>query len=274
MKIGLLSLEPWDDVWRRNQHFAARLIRSGAVRSLIFVEPPRRGLALRARRHSPLPAIEVVTPPLLVPRRYGGHRVLSWWLRHALADIDVLWINDPVAGAGALRDGIPAVYDVTDDWREMPQDDTDRARIVAAEDTPRAAGAHDRVTFVGFTERVEDELARMLVLVHASTVPEPFGQVIVEGMAAGLTVVAAAAGGPLEIITPEVDGLVVPPGDVPALAATLRRVIADPDLRERLGASARIRAQDFNPEIIGRRVLAIYREVVALRQGVAGPRRG
>jgi glycosyltransferase involved in cell wall biosynthesis len=89
---------------------------------------------VRARPESPLPGIQVVTPPLLLPRRHGGHRVLARWLRRALADVEVLWVNDPVAGVGALRSGVPAVYDVTDDWREMVQAPADRRRLVAAED--------------------------------------------------------------------------------------------------------------------------------------------
>lgn len=134
LRLGVLSLEPWDDVWRRNQHFAARLVENGLARSIVFVEPPAGGLALQARRRVPMSAIEVLTPPLVVPRRYGGHRVTGWWLRRALADVELLWINDPVAGVGALRRGLPAVYDVTDDWREMPQAAPDRARTIAAED--------------------------------------------------------------------------------------------------------------------------------------------
>ena len=128
-----MSLEPWDEVWRRNQHLAARLVTSGAVASLVFVTPPAGGLALRARRYSPLPGVEVVTPPLVIPRRYGGHRVLGAWSRRALSDVDVLWINDPVVGVAALRPGRPAVYDVTDDWRSMAQVPRQRRRLVAAE---------------------------------------------------------------------------------------------------------------------------------------------
>jgi glycosyltransferase involved in cell wall biosynthesis len=134
LRLGMTSLEPWDDVWRRNQHLASRLVGNGTAASLIFVEPPRGGLAVRARRRSPLPGIEVVTPPLLVPRRYGGHRLVARWLRRVLTGVELLWINDPVAGVGALRDGVPAVYDVTDDWRKMPQSMAERARTVAAED--------------------------------------------------------------------------------------------------------------------------------------------
>ena len=72
----MLSLEPWDEVWRRNQHLAARLVSSGAVNSLLFIGPQRGGLALRPHRYRPLPGIEAVIPPLVIPRRYGGYRLL------------------------------------------------------------------------------------------------------------------------------------------------------------------------------------------------------
>ena len=132
--VALLSLEPWDEVWRRNQHFAARLVSSGVVQRLVFVTPPTGGLSPSASRFSPSPGIEVVTPPLIVPRRLGGHGVIARWLRRQLSDVDLIWVNDPVAGRAVLGMDVPLVYDVTDDWRSMPQRPADRAAIVAAED--------------------------------------------------------------------------------------------------------------------------------------------
>lgn len=75
-----------------------------------------------------------------------------------------------------------------------------------------------RVNFRGLRNNVEDEFLRLDVLVHASIIPEPFGQVVVEGMAAGLPVVAADAGGPAEVIPDGVDGLLYLPGDADALS--------------------------------------------------------
>jgi glycosyltransferase involved in cell wall biosynthesis len=132
-RVALLSLDPWDDVWRRNQWLATELVDSGAIGSLLFVTPPEPGLAPRARRRRPRPDVLVVTPPLVVPRRYGGHRAIGWWLRRKLDAVDVLWVNDPVAGAAVLRAGVRTVYDVTDDWRSMPQRASSRARTVAVE---------------------------------------------------------------------------------------------------------------------------------------------
>jgi glycosyltransferase involved in cell wall biosynthesis len=104
------------------------------------------------------------------------------------------------------------------------------------------------------------------VLVHSSTVPEPFGQVVVEGMAAGLPVVAAAAGGPLEIVRDGVDGLLYRPGDVEALAAALRRLATDEALRRRLGDAGRANAQRFRPTVAAEQVSGVSRDVVARRR--------
>jgi glycosyltransferase involved in cell wall biosynthesis len=134
LRVAHLSLDPWDTVWRRNQHLAAGLIEARAVESVLYVEPPVGGLAVRARRHRPRAGVEVVTPPLLVPRTHGGYRVLAAWLRRTVRAADVLWVNDPVAGSGVLPAGLPALYDVTDDWRSVPQSAAQRARVVAAED--------------------------------------------------------------------------------------------------------------------------------------------
>ena len=125
-------------------------------------------------------------------------------------------------------------------------------------------GLQGRVDFRGFRHDVEQELRRLDVLVHASTIPEPFGQVVVEGMAVGLPVVAAGAGGPAEVIDDGVDGLLYPPGDVDALADILRCLALDPTLRERLGDAARMRARDFTAQRIAPRVMAVYREVLGV----------
>jgi len=115
--------------------------------------------------------------------------------------------------------------------------------------------------FAGFVDDVPEFLANIDILVHASTIPEPFGQVVVEGMAAGLPVVAANAGGPAEIIEHGKTGLLYPPGDVSALADAMKTLASDPALRSRLGEAARIKAKEFAPEIIAQKVMDFYREL-------------
>lgn len=123
-------------------------------------------------------------------------------------------------------------------------------------------GLAQRVEMTGFRDDVGTELGRLDVLVQASVTPEGFGLVVVEGMAAGLAVIAPRAGGPEEIVTDGRDGLLCPPGDVDALAVALRRLHADEDLRSRLGRAGRERALDFTPAVIAPQVLALYHAVL------------
>jgi glycosyltransferase involved in cell wall biosynthesis len=123
-------------------------------------------------------------------------------------------------------------------------------------------GVDDRVCFAGYVHPVEPVLADLDVLVHASVIPEPFGQVVVEGLAAGLAVVASRAGGPAEIITDGENGLLVAPGDVDALAGALRGLAASPELRRRLGDSGRRRAEDFTSSRVTYRLLDLYERVL------------
>jgi glycosyltransferase involved in cell wall biosynthesis len=127
-------------------------------------------------------------------------------------------------------------------------------------------GLNGRLVFAGFRDDVQAELASLDVLVHASITPEPFGQVIVEGMAAGLPVVATAAGGPCELIEDGVDGFLVPPNDTDALAETLIRLSTDPALRTRVGEAARGKALQFAPEQVSLEVVAVYSEVLSERR--------
>ena len=124
-------------------------------------------------------------------------------------------------------------------------------------------GISHRVDFVGFREDVPAELRKLDIFVHASVIPEPFGQVIIEAMAAGLPVIASGAGGPLEIIDSEVDGLFHRPGDAHDLASVMQRLANDPALRCRLGDAARVSVERFRPETIAQDLMMIYYDVVA-----------
>jgi glycosyltransferase involved in cell wall biosynthesis len=128
-----------------------------------------------------------------------------------------------------------------------------------------ALGLSEQIEFRGFRDDVWAELHELHILVHASVIPEPFGQVVLEGMAAGLPVIASNAGGPAELITNGVDGILTEPGDAHELAAALIRLRDDPELGLSLGAAARLRASEFTPERTAKRLLAVYDETVASR---------
>jgi glycosyltransferase involved in cell wall biosynthesis/GT2 family glycosyltransferase len=123
-------------------------------------------------------------------------------------------------------------------------------------------GLGTRLSFAGFVEDVSGLLAECDVVVHTSVIPEPFGQVVIEGMAAGLPVIATDAGGPTEIITRNVDGLLVPPGDVDALVTAMQQLAGDESLRGRLGTAGRRRAREYSPERVAREVETIWRSLL------------
>lgn len=124
-------------------------------------------------------------------------------------------------------------------------------------------GLVDVVDFRGFRDDIWAELSELDILVHASVTPEPFGQVVIEGMAAGVPVIAANAGGPAEVVTDGRDGLLVDPGDVPALAAAIGRLAGDRELRAELAAAGRRTSADYAPETVAVAVLAAYERLRA-----------
>jgi len=132
-------------------------------------------------------------------------------------------------------------------------------------------GIAERVDFRGFRDDVWAELAGMSVCVHASVVPEPFGQVIVEAMLAGVPVIAAEGGGPSEILTSGEDGLLYPPGDVDALARALRRLKEDAALRAHLATNGRHSAERFSSRESRASLMSLYHSVLRAA-ATRGPR--
>jgi glycosyltransferase involved in cell wall biosynthesis len=101
----------------------------------------------------------------------------------------------------------------------------------------------DLTSFVTFHGKVpQDELIqhydRADVMLIPSIWQEPFGLVVAEAMARGLPVVASNIGGPAEIISHDVDGLLVEPGDVQDLATAITMLCESPTTRQRLGQAA------------------------------------
>jgi glycosyltransferase involved in cell wall biosynthesis len=127
-------------------------------------------------------------------------------------------------------------------------------------------GIDERVEFRGFREDVWAELSSLDVLVHASVIPEPFGTVVLEGMAAGLAVLAADEGGPADMIADGENGRLFPSRDLDALAGAMRALRDDPRERERLGAAAQDALASYHPEAVARTVEAAYRELLGARR--------
>jgi glycosyltransferase involved in cell wall biosynthesis len=103
-------------------------------------------------------------------------------------------------------------------------------------------GLGDRIGFAGFQPDPSAAIRGLDVVVHASTRPEPFGRVIVEGMACGKAVIAVNGGGSAELFEDNQTALGIPPDDPSALASAMTRLIADPELRARIAAAGRASA--------------------------------
>src|SRR6185437_6915733 len=96
-----------------------------------------------------------------------------------------------------------------------------------------------------------------------SLVPEGFGLVAVECLAAGTPCVVSALGGLLDVVADGVEGLHVPPGDAEALSCALRRLLDDERLRSRLGAAGPAKASRFTLSQVLPRLDEVYLRVMA-----------
>jgi glycosyltransferase involved in cell wall biosynthesis len=132
-------------------------------------------------------------------------------------------------------------------------------------------GLNGRLELRGFREDVWRELAGFDVLVHASVIPEPFGQVVLEGMAAGLPVIAPDEGGPATLIHDGETGRLFRSRDPDALAAAMRSLRDDRCAREGLGSAARRASADYHPADVAGQVEQLYERI--LRQRRRGPTR-
>jgi glycosyltransferase involved in cell wall biosynthesis len=91
---------------------------------------------------------------------------------------------------------------------------------------------------------------------------EPFGIVVIEAMASGRAVIASRIGGIPDIVIDDETGLLVPPGDVKALRDAIERLLADPALRERLGAAGQRKVAEFYASAVVPQIEQVYAELL------------
>ena len=123
------------------------------------------------------------------------------------------------------------------------------ANFAVADDYPRQIeqltqnlGLTERVIFTGMVDNVSLPLAAMDIFVHPGE-PEPFGLVNIEAMAMARPVVAFQHGALPEIVEEGMTGLLVPPGEILALAEAVISLLNDTQKREQMGQHGRIRAE-------------------------------
>ena len=106
---------------------------------------------------------------------------------------------------------------------------------------------------------------RCLFGVAPSIWPDPLPGVVREAMSRARPVVGSAIGGIADMIDDGATGLLVPPGDVDSLRDAMARLIADPELRERMGAAAQSAVAEFTSDAVAAQFEALYERVVAVR---------
>lgn len=114
------------------------------------------------------------------------------------------------------------------------------------QDLERLAGGDRRIRYIGYVKEVENVYHTADVVVVPSRWQEPLGLINLEAGACRKPVVATRVGGIPEVVEDGVNGYLVEPGDVDALAARVAALIADPALRARMGEAGRARVEhDF-----------------------------
>jgi glycosyltransferase involved in cell wall biosynthesis len=119
-----------------------------------------------------------------------------------------------------------------------------------------------------FTGR-RDDVPKLLALADISVLPsfkEGFSNTILESMAAGVPVVASHVGGNAEAVEHDRNGILFKAGDDQALETALSRLIADEQLRRKMGKDSRNRAQRFSLDKMARLTEKLYLELLARKQ--------
>ncbi len=163
-------------------------------------------------------------------------------------------------GVPELVEALHALSDV-DGWRAVIAGDGD------------VAETRQRIETLGLSSRVDvpgwvgpDEARALLRSSHILVLPsfdENLPMSVIEGMSAGLAIIATPVGAVEDIVRDGETGLLVPPGDAAALADALRRAVTDAALRTRLGASGRdFHRQNLDMADYVGRLAAIWSEAI------------
>lgn len=115
------------------------------------------------------------------------------------------------------------------------------------------------VTTPGEVLDVREAYSRCDIVVCPS-LAESFGRVAAEAMANGIAVVASDLPALRDVVG--AGGLLVPPGDIPAMAYAIKCLAGDPDLRARLGNRGRLRVASFSPTVVVERLTELYELVI------------
>ena len=124
-------------------------------------------------------------------------------------------------------------------------------------------GLTDKIVLTGYRSDAPVLMGHMSIIVHASIRPEPFGMVIIEGMAMGKPIVATRAGGPMDIVVDGETGILVEPSDADAMASAILCLLNDPEKASIMGRQGRKRVMSiFSKERYAAQVEGVYAELL------------
>jgi glycosyltransferase involved in cell wall biosynthesis len=127
----------------------------------------------------------------------------------------------------------------------------------------RLAAVNGRATWLGWLDA--DAKARALREADIFLMPstsEGLPVALLEAMAYGKPIVATRVGGIPDVLADGTEGMLVPPGDVAALADAVATLVGDPDRAWRLGRAAKERVAELGPDTIAKRLDLVYQEVI------------
>ncbi|MBD2260581.1 glycosyltransferase [Pseudanabaena sp. FACHB-2040] len=143
---------------------------------------------------------------------WKGQHILLEALTHLPEDVVALFVGDALFGEDAY--------------------------VEALHQQVKDQGLSDRIRFLGFQSDIPRLMAACDLVAHTSTAPEPFGRVIVEAMLCARPVIAAAAGGAVELVEPGQTGWLCPPGDADKLAALILSCRDQPEFTQAVAQRA------------------------------------
>ncbi|KAF3884500.1 MULTISPECIES: glycosyltransferase family 4 protein [Nostocales] len=128
----------------------------------------------------------------------------------------------------------------------------------------KTLGLENRVKFLGFRSEIPLLMTACNVVAHTSTAAEPFGRVIVEAMLCGKPVIAAKAGGAIELVEHGINGFLVTPGDTQELARVITNCFQEKEKTVTIANNARDTAsQRFNVTVINHQIAQLLNTTIS-----------
>ncbi|MBI3815116.1 MAG: glycosyltransferase family 4 protein [Nitrospinae bacterium] len=172
-------------------------------------------------------------------------------------------------GQEYLIRAIPGIINKHNNCKFIIAGDAVFGEIKAKEDIKRLisdSGLTGCCIMTGWREDVPNVLKGTDILVHTSSRPEPFGLVLLEGMAMGKPVVASNAGGVVEIVEHGVTGLLVKPADSDAIAEAVIYLLSHPEDADRMGKAGKERVERFfDIKAMSKKIETVYEEIINRR---------